>query len=56
MLVNRTGDSRNELGLRPGGMVIQVDLEIGNLAGDMSLYLAPPATAAVDLVPAASPS
>lgn len=41
-LERRTGDSRNDVGLRPGGMVIQADLEIGSLAGDMSLYLAPP--------------
>jgi hypothetical protein len=40
MLERRTGDSRKEVGLRPGGMVMQVDLEIGSLAGDMSLYLA----------------
>lgn len=43
MLERRTGDSRNEVGLKPGGMVVmQVDLEIGSFAGDMSLYLAPP--------------
>lgn len=42
MLERRTGDSRNDVGLRPGGIVRQGDLEIGSLAGDMSLYLAPP--------------
>lgn len=43
LLERRTGDSRNEVGLRPGGMVVmQVDLEIGSFGGDMSLYLAPP--------------
>lgn len=42
MLERRTGDSRKEEGLRPGGMVIQADLEIGSIAGVMSLYLAPP--------------
>jgi hypothetical protein len=42
-LESRTGDSRNDVGLRPGGIVIgQGDLEIGSLAGDISLYLAPP--------------
>lgn len=55
MLVRRTGDSRKEVGLRPGGMVMQVDLEIGSLAGDMSLYLAPPPPPAVDPTPTASP-
>lgn len=43
MLERRTGDSRNEVGLNPGGILIQVDLEIGSFAGDMSLYLAPAA-------------
>lgn len=38
----RTGDSRNEVGLSPGGIVMQADLEIGSFAGDSSLYLAPP--------------
>lgn len=42
MLERRTGDSRNDVGLKPGGMVMQADLEIGSFAGDMSLYLAPP--------------
>lgn len=46
MLERRTGDSRNDVGLRPGGIVRQGDLEIGSLAGDMSLYLAPPEAAA----------
>lgn len=41
MLDRRTGDSRKDVGLRPGGIVMQVDLEIGSLAGDMSRYLAP---------------
>lgn len=41
-LERRTGDSRNEVGLSPGGIVMQADLEIGSLAGDISLYLAPP--------------
>jgi hypothetical protein len=38
----RTGDSRNEVGLSPGEIMVQADLEIGSLAGDISLYLAPP--------------
>ena len=39
----KTGDSRNDVGLNPGGIVmLVVDLEIGSIAGDMSLYLAPP--------------
>jgi|AraCvinosormetaG_1042628.scaffolds.fasta_scaffold04000_4 hypothetical protein len=42
MLEMKTGDSKNEVGLNPGGIVISVDLEIGSLAGDISLYLAPP--------------
>lgn len=41
MLERRTGDSRNDVGLRPGGIVMQVDLEIGSFAGDMRRYLAP---------------
>lgn len=42
MLERRTGDSRKDEGLRPGGMVIHAEeREIGSLAGDMSLYLAP---------------
>lgn len=41
MLDKRTGDSRNDVGLRPGGIVIEVEREIGSFAGDMSLYLAP---------------
>lgn len=44
-LVSKTGESRKEVGLRPGGMVMQEDLEIGSLAGDMSLYLAAPGPA-----------
>lgn len=39
-LERRTGDSRNDVGLSPGGMVRQGDLEIGSFAGDISLYLA----------------
>lgn len=39
MLESRTGDSSREDGLRPGGIVRQGDLEIGSLAGDISLYL-----------------
>lgn len=53
MLERRTGDSRKEVGLRPGGMVIQVEREIGSLAGDMSRYLAPwldPAPSAMEVV------
>lgn len=42
MLERSTGDSRNDVGVSPGGMVRQGDLEIGSFAGDMSLYLAPP--------------
>ena len=43
MLEMKTGDSRNDVGLNPGGIVmLVVDLEIGSIAGDMSLYLAPP--------------
>lgn len=41
MFERRTGDSRNDVGLSPGGTVIQVDLEIGSFAGDISLYFAP---------------
>jgi len=37
----RTGDSRNEVGLSPGGIVKTGDREIGSFAGDISLYLAP---------------
>lgn len=39
MLERRTGESRNDEGLKPGGMVKHGDLEIGSLAGDSSLYL-----------------
>lgn len=43
MLEMKTGDSRNDVGLNPEGIVmLVVDLEIGSIAGDMSLYLAPP--------------
>ena len=38
----KTGDSRNEVGLIPGGIVMSLHLEIGSFAGDISLYLAPP--------------
>lgn len=48
MLEMKTGDSKNEVGLNPGGIVTSVDLEIGSFAGDISLYLAlPPPPAAV---------
>ena len=40
MLERRTGDSRNDVGLSPGGIVRHADLEIGSFAGDISLYLA----------------
>lgn len=41
MLLERsTGDSRNDVGLSPGGIVIHGALEIGSFAGDISLYLA----------------
>lgn len=40
MLERRTGDSRNDVGLSPGGIVMHGDLEIGSFAGDISLYLA----------------
>ena len=46
MLERRTGDSRNDVGLSPGGIVRHVDLEIGSFAGDISLYLALAAAAA----------
>ena len=49
MLERSTGDSRNEVGLSPGGIVIHGDLEIGSFAGDISLYLAPRAAAALEL-------
>ena len=49
MLERSTGDSRNEVGLSPGGIVIHGDLEIGSFAGDISLYLAPPAVTAAEL-------
>jgi len=39
-LERSTGDSSNEVGLSPGGIVRQGDLEIGSFAGDISLYLA----------------
>lgn len=43
MLEMKTGDSKKEVGLNPGGIVmLSVDLEIGSLAGDINLYLAPP--------------
>lgn len=42
MLESSTGDSRNEVGLSPGGIVTHGEREIGSFAGDMSLYLAPP--------------
>lgn len=41
MLVRRTGDSRRAPGLSPGGTVRHGDREIGSLAGDNILYLAP---------------
>jgi hypothetical protein len=44
---SRTGDSRNEVGLSPGGIVKTGDLEIGSFAGDISLYLAPEVLAEV---------
>ena len=50
MLERRTGDSRNDVGLSPGGIVRHVDLEIGSFAGDISLYLAFAAAAAADAV------
>ncbi|KAH7837097.1 hypothetical protein Vadar_009488 [Vaccinium darrowii] len=37
ILERRTGYSRNDVGLRPGGIVMQGDLEIGSFACDMSL-------------------
>lgn len=40
MLERRTGDSRNNVGLRPGGIVILLDLEIGSFSGNISLYFA----------------
>ena len=46
MLERRTGDSRNDVGLSPGGIVRHVDLEIGSFAGDISLYFALAAAAA----------
>ena len=49
MLERRTGDSKKEVGLSPGGIVIHGDLEIGSFAGDISLYLAPRAAAALEL-------
>jgi len=59
-LERRTGDSRNDVGLRPGGIVMQGDLEIGSLAGDMSLYLAlmadDPASLWVPLILRSEPS
>ena len=36
----RTRDSRNDVGLSPGGIVRHVDLEIGSFTGDISLYFA----------------
>lgn len=40
MLESRTGESKNDVGLNPGGIVMHGDLEIGSFAGDISLYLA----------------
>lgn len=40
MLERRTGDSKNDVGLNPGGTVTHGDREIGSFAGDKSLYLA----------------
>ena len=51
MLERRTGDSRNDVGLSPGGIVRHVDLEIGSFTGDISLYFAFTAVAeAVDAI------
>lgn len=44
----RTGDSKKDEGLSPGGVVRQADLEIGSLAGANSLYRAPPEPAEPD--------
>lgn len=41
ILERSTGDSRNDVGLSPGGIVTHGALEIGSFAGDISLYLAP---------------
>lgn len=46
MFESSTGDSRNDDGLSPGGIVTHGDLEIGSFAGIISLYLAPPVAAA----------
>ena len=47
----RTGDSRNDIGLSPGGIVRHVDLEIGSFTGNISLYFAFTAVAeAVDAI------
>jgi hypothetical protein len=40
MFERRTGDSNNDVGLYPAGIVMHGDLEIGSFAGDISLYLA----------------
>lgn len=40
MLESRTGESKNDVGLNPGGIVMHGDLEMGSFAGDISLYLA----------------
>ena len=47
MLERRTGDSRNDVGLSPGGIVRHVDLEIGSFTGNISLYFAFTAVAEV---------
>ena len=39
-LESMIGDSKNDVGLNIGGILIDGDLEIGSLAGDISLYLA----------------
>ena len=36
MLERRTGDSRNDVRLSPGGIVRHVDLEIGSFAGNIN--------------------
>ena len=39
-LESMIGDSKNDVGLNIGGILIDGDLEIGSLAGDIRLYLA----------------
>ena len=47
MLERSIGDSRNDVGLSPSGIMRHMDLEIGSFAGDISLYFAFVATTTI---------